>query len=47
MSMYFEEQSQYKPTHIIRDRDTKFTVNFCSIIEADGIEFWPIAVHYR
>ena len=42
MSMYFEEQAKYKPTHIIRDRDTKFTANFCSILEADGIEFRPI-----
>ena len=42
MSMYFEEQGQYKPTHIIRDRDTKFTANFCSILEADGTEFRPI-----
>ena len=40
--MYFEEQGEYKPTHIIRDRDTKFTSNFCSILEGDGIESRPI-----
>jgi putative transposase len=42
MSMYFDEQGKYKPTQIIWDRDTKFTANFCSILEADGIEFRPI-----
>ena len=47
MSMYFEEQGEYKPTHIIRDRDTKFTANFCSILEADGIEFRPIPREVR
>ena len=36
------EPDEYKPTHIIRDRDTKFTDQFCSILETDGIEFRPI-----
>ncbi|MBN1589586.1 MAG: transposase, partial [Pirellulales bacterium] len=28
---------------IIRDRDTKFTAQFCSILQTDGIEFRPIS----
>jgi putative transposase len=40
MSMIFDDEPQeYKPTHIIRDRDSKFTRQFCSILEDDGIEF--------
>jgi putative transposase len=40
MSMFFGEQpAEFRPTHIIRDRDTKFTAEFCSILETDGIEF--------
>jgi putative transposase len=31
-----------RPTHIVRDRDTKFTEQFCAILESDGIEFQPI-----
>jgi putative transposase len=42
LSMFFDEQGETKPTHIIRDRDTKFTAEFCSILESDGIEFRPI-----
>jgi putative transposase len=42
LSMFFEEQGEFKPTHIIRDRDAKFTAKFCSILENDGIEFRPI-----
>jgi putative transposase len=43
MSMVFaEEKPEFQPTHIIRDRDTKFTKQFCSILELDGIEFRPI-----
>ena len=43
MSMFFGEQpAEFQPTHIIRDRDTKFTAEFCSILETDGIEFRPI-----
>lgn len=43
MSIIFaEEQPEFRPTHIIRDRDTKFTAEFCSILELDGIEFRPI-----
>ncbi len=44
MSMLFEDEpDEYKPTHIVRDRDGKFTRQFCRIIEDDGIEFRPIA----
>ena len=43
MSMIFDDEpDEYKPTRIIRDRDTKFTKQFCSILEDDGIEFRPI-----
>ncbi len=43
MSMVFDdEQEEHKPTHIVRDRDSKFTAQFCSILESDGIEFRPI-----
>ena len=43
MSMIFDdEREEYKPTHIVRDRDSKFTTQFCSILEFDGIEFRPI-----
>lgn len=42
MSMIFgEEKPEHRPTHIIRDRDTKFTAELCSILETDGIEFRP------
>jgi putative transposase len=40
--IYVAEQGEFKPTHIIRDRDSKFTEQFCSIVESDGIEFKPI-----
>lgn len=43
MCMIFDdEQEEYKPTHIVRDRDSKFTAQFCSILEMEGIEFRPI-----
>lgn len=43
MSMVFDdEQDEHKPTHVIRDRDSKFTAQFCSILESEGIEFRPI-----
>jgi putative transposase len=43
MSMIFaDEPDEHRPTHIIRDRDSKFTKGFCSILEDDGIEFRPI-----
>jgi putative transposase len=43
MSMVFaEEPAEFQPTHIIRDRDAKYTDEFCSILETDGIEFRPI-----
>jgi putative transposase len=37
-----EEPAEFRPTHIIRDRDSKFTAQFCSILETDGVEFRPI-----
>ena len=40
--VFAEEPEESRPTHIIRDRDTKFTAQFCSILESDGIEFRPI-----
>jgi putative transposase len=44
MCMVFDaEPEKYRPTHVIRDRDRKFTEQFCSILEDDGIEFRPIA----
>ena len=39
---FFRQQGAAKPTHIVRDRDSKFTAEFCSILESDGIEFRPI-----
>jgi len=38
-SMYFDSQGEFKPTIIVRDRDTKFTEQFCAIVENDGIAF--------
>ena len=44
MSMHFvEEPEESRPTHIIRDRDTKFTDEYEAILETDDIEFRPIA----
>ena len=44
MCMIFDEEPDaYQPSHIIRDRDTKFTKQFCSILESEGIELRPIA----
>ena len=43
MSMFFAEQGEHRPTHIIRDRDGKFTDQFCAILESDDIKFRPIA----
>jgi len=43
MSMVFaNEPEEYRPTHIIRDRDGKFTEQFCSILKSEGLEFRPI-----
>jgi len=42
MCMYFAEQGAFKPTHIIPDHDSKFTEQFCSIVESEGIELKPI-----
>jgi putative transposase len=41
-AVFEEEPEEYKPTHIIRDRDSKFTDQFCSILESEGIEFRKI-----
>ena len=40
--VFAEEPVEFQPTHIVRDRDSKFTAEFCSILETDGIEFRPI-----
>jgi putative transposase len=43
MRMIFaEEKAEFQPTHIVRDRDGKFTPEFRSVLESDGIEFRPI-----
>jgi putative transposase len=43
MSMIFaEEKAEFRPTHIIRGRDAKYTAEFRSVLESDGIEFRPI-----
>jgi len=39
---YFRQQGDAKPTHIIRDRNTKSTAKFCSILKSEGIQFRPI-----
>ncbi|MHB8863304.1 MAG: transposase family protein [Pirellulaceae bacterium] len=39
LCMLFDEQGDRRPNHIVRDRDTKFTAQFCSILEAENIEF--------
>lgn len=40
MSMIFaEEPAEFWPMHIVRNRDSKFTEQFCSILETDGVEF--------
>ena len=41
-AVFAEEPKESRPTHIIRDRDTKFTAEFSSILESDKIEFRPI-----
>ena len=42
LSLYFDEQGDHRPTYIVRDRDTKYTFQFCSILESTGIQFQPI-----
>ena len=42
LCMFFDEQGPAKPTYIIRDHDSIFTAQFCSIIESDGIKFVQI-----
>jgi hypothetical protein len=37
------EDAERFPTHIIRDRDTKFTRQFCDIPKSEGIDFREIA----
>jgi putative transposase len=39
LSTFFDRQGEHRPTHIIRDRDGKFTREFCSILESTGIAF--------
>jgi putative transposase len=41
-SVFSKEKPESQPTHIIRDRDTEFTDQFCAVLETDGIEFRPI-----
>lgn len=41
--VFGEGPTEYRPTHIVRDRDSKFDDNFCSILEDDGIVFKKIA----
>ncbi len=42
MCMIFDEEGDRKPTYIIRDRDTKYTQEFCSILETEDIKFCKI-----
>jgi putative transposase len=42
LCMFFQEQGERRPTHIIRDRDTKFTDQFCDILATEDIEFCRI-----
>jgi len=43
LCMFFQEQGKRRPTHIIRDRDTKFTRQFCDILATEEIEFRHIS----
>jgi putative transposase len=38
---FFETQGENRPTHIVRDRDSKFTKRFCKKLEDKGIQFRP------
>jgi putative transposase len=40
--VFQNEKPGFRPTHIVRDRDTKFNEEFCSVLETEGIEFRPI-----
>ncbi len=42
LCMFFQDQGERRPTHIIRDRDTKFTSQFCDILATEDIEFRKI-----
>ncbi|WP_029630871.1 helix-turn-helix domain-containing protein [Zavarzinella formosa] len=46
LGMFFADQSQ-KPTHLILDNDTKFTVGFSHILESEGIELIRTAIMPR
>ena len=35
--------AEHRPTHIVRDRDSKLTTKFCSILKNEGIEFKVVA----
>jgi hypothetical protein len=39
LSMFFDDEGDHKPTHIVRDRDPQFTRRSCSILESEGIKF--------
>jgi putative transposase len=38
---FFDAQGEFRPTHIVRDRDSKFTRQFCETLESAGIAFRP------
>src|SRR5690606_23178034 len=42
LCMHFAEQGEQRPGYIIRDRDAKFTAEFCDIVESDGPQFVEI-----
>jgi hypothetical protein len=33
---FLDQQVEYRPTHTVRDRDGKFTEEFCSTLESNG-----------
>ena len=39
LNEFFGQQGERCPTHIVRDRDGKFTPEFCSVLESTGIQF--------
>ena len=43
IAMLFD-QEQHKPTHLLRDRDTKFVAEFDAILATEGIEVKPVGV---
>ena len=42
LSTFFAEQGEHFPTHIVLDRDKKFTKEFKDILKVEGIEFREI-----